>query len=786
VANEYIAGRRRFTSLAPGLVRMEFSPDGRFEDRRSLAAAAEKQPIPFQGIDKQNGTTVLDTGCIKILTRENDNEFFPSNLQIQWYEEGMFQHWSPGDKDHENLGATLHALDLYGLDARLEGVHVADSLPLDSKAGRWQLPFETHTQPPFHPVEGKGVREEAMADRKNRWGPIHAAIRYEPETVPIKTRNQIRDQYAYSPGILSRAGYCLLNDSWSAVLDEEDFPIERKRPGHMDWYFFCYGNDYRQGLKDFILLSGRAPLPGKNTFGIFFSRFPAYDEQEAREIVDRFEEEMIPLSVLVIDMEWHKKGWCHWDWNKDFYPDPPGFFDWAHKRGIQVTLNVHPDRIDSTDSHFEPLKKAVGEFTYPPAETTRDGETITEQRLNLCRKEEARPFFEICQKHIVDAGLDFWWLDGEAGWINGSQAHLVNNKFFYEDCEAADRRGMLLSRSGGVGSHRYGVFFTGDTFSDWKTLAMECEFNIRAGHLGIAYVSHDIGGFIHPKFPLMNPVLYIRWLQFGVFNPVLRFHSSPGSGSRQPWDYGETNFRIARKWLAVRNSLIPYIYTAARRHYEEGLPLVRGLFLDHPKENAAYRYDQFYFGNDFLVAPVLSEQTSRDVYLPEGRYYEFESARIVSGGKEFRRPAALEEIPLYVRAGAIIPRQQSGGPPAADFVENLVLDVYPGEEGRGELYEDVSRSRDYENGGFCRTRFFQSSGGKALTLAMEKPEGKPLVQKRRVAVHVYTKAKPANCEIDGKAVDPALVVYDSEKEMLRIDMGKRESGQPFELRLAWP
>ena len=156
---------------------------------------------------------------------------------------------------------------------------------------------------------------------------FHGVAQYQPDKLLVHTLNNLLDQYQYAPAVLSQSGYFLLNDSTSAVLDADDFPVERNTPGSTDWYFFCYGLDYKQALRDFILLSGRAPLPARHTFGLMSCRWPGYSETEARELIERYQHEGIPLSTIIIDMEWHKPGWCNWDWEPAMYPDPPAFFE---------------------------------------------------------------------------------------------------------------------------------------------------------------------------------------------------------------------------------------------------------------------------------------------------------------------------------------------------------------------------------------------------------------------------------------------------------------------------
>ena len=686
-----VIGKRRFTCLADGLVRLEFSPSGEFTEQRSMVAYAPQRPVPFARAEEKAGVLYLETARMSLRASQHDRDFFPANLEIRWRQHGLLQYWRPGDRDHRNLGGTIFSLDRFTNYAHLHGVQVAGSESPDAHGLRWVGGIFDLEDSAYYAESG---RSDVLQSIDSEFD-FHGAAQYQPEKLLVHTLNNLLDQYQYAPAVLSQSGYFLLNDSTSAVLDADDFPIERNLPGHTDWYFFCYGLDYREALRNFMLLSGRAPLPPRHTFGLMSCRWPGYSETEARELIERYQREGIPLSTIIIDMEWHKPGWCNWDWEQSMYPDPAAFFAWAHERGVQVSLNVHPQRIISDDSHFAPFVEAThGEQRLEPYTSDITGQPVRKIEVNIGDKAQALAFMDICHRPIVDLGVDFWWLDGYQGAINGTHPQLVANKLYYENAETAEKRSMLLARYAGLGSHRYGAFFTADTRTGWGVLQLLCEFNIRAGHAGVAYVSHDVGGFAHPEAPLIDPLLFLRWLQFSVFNPVLRFHAAPGSGSRHPWDYGAQNMEIARSWLRLRNSLLPYLYTAARLHYDTGLPLVRGLFLLHPEDSAAYRYDEFYFGDALLVAPMLTQDTHRTVYLPAGRWVDFRSGEMLAGGRELFATAPLSTIPVYVKAGSILPCQW-GDTPAAAHVERLLLDVYPGDDGTGELYEDDGTSQAY-------------------------------------------------------------------------------------------
>ena len=776
-----VRGKRRFTCLSTGLVRIEFAPDGVFEKRRSMVAYAEQKPLPFDSVEDDGEWLVLKTPRMEIRSRREDDAFYASNLEIRWWRRGLLNYWRPGLRDHRNLGGTVHSLDRFSDYAELGGeVHVADMESPDVKANEWTDGNYAWGAPPYFKMSDAEhlLGDQAVGDN------FHARIKFDNDKFLTSTVNLALDQYKYSPGLLSRSGYFFLNDSDSAVMDDDDFPVPRRRPGYQDWYFFAYSSDYRQALRDFRLLSGPAPLPAKNIFGIACCRWPAYDEAEARELIAEFNKHDIPLSGLIIDMEWHKDTWHNWDWNHEMYRDPAAFFAWCHENGIAVSLNVHPQAVRSDDSHFEAFVKATdGEDRIQRNVKEVDG-VFDLIEVDAADKKQARAFMEILHDETRDMGLDYWWVDGAKAEIDGStNEQLVTSKMYFENVETEEKRGMLLSRYGGLGTHRYGVFFTGDTRSQWGVLQRLCEFNIRAGHTGMGYISHDTGGFAHPKAPLIDPILYIRWLQFGVFNPVLRFHSAPGCGSRHPWDYGAENMSIAKHWLQLRNSLIPTLYAAAREHYESGLPIVRGLFLDEPDDDESYRFDQFMFGDSLLVAPILSHREDRSVYFPAGDWFEFETNRRIVGGRERTvNCQTLMDYPVYVRAGSLVVRQDSGvSRPTAPIVRHPVLDIYSGGDATAVLYEDDGQSHGYEADDYLKTIFQMRSDKHGFTVSARTEGGLPIPKRETFTLTMSLDKLPAEIKVNHRPVHLTDEAFDNENGRLRVKAQVEKIDADFEL-----
>jgi len=810
-------GKRRFSCLSPTLVRLEYAPDGVFEDRRSMVAYAQQKPIAFKSVTRDGAWEVLDTGFMQLRTTDNSQPANRLNLEIRWSDGKLLQFWRPGDRDYQNLGGTVRSLDRYGGEACvLDGVHPATMEAPDASGTNWPA----WTQCEVDPLYDK-LHPNAPANFNRGHWLLEAKRERNDGRYLERTFNWYKDARKFCPGVLSASGYYFLNDSESAVMDDDDFPVERNRPGCQDWYFFAYARDYKQVLTDFRLLSGPAPmLPHKN-LGIIFSRWPAFTEKEVETMAADFAANGYPLSTLVMDMEWHKEGWGHWEFNPELIPDPKRFFALCRKHGLDVTFNDHPLDVRDDDCHYADYVKQAG----PDVEIREreyNGKTLKMAKVDICNKQQNQAFRKVCHTHILDLGLDYWWNDGSRGQMSETAGQLVCNKTFFEESERDGRRGMLLARYGGLGSHRYGGFFTGDATSDYDVLRLQCEFNIRAGGVGLSNISHDIGGFcLAPSqvkknkagVEVIDAERYLRWLQFGVFNPILRFHSAPGSGSRRPDDYDAELNGACRHWLRIRHSLLPYLYTTMRHHHETGVPVTRGMFLEEPGNPDAYRFDQFYFGPDMVVAPVLSASRKRTIYLPsrraqgwtgpssarsdaagdvgvhldanDGLWWEFETAKRVSGGVEITRPVALNEVPVYVKAGSIIPRQDPDGEIHAGHIHELVLDVYPQRvlepavpAGSGILYEDDGRSPSYRDGTFCRTQFTLTNN----CLTGEVVEGKPLGMKRQITVILATEVMPRGAILNGQH---EIVSEPHGSNRSRFILPELPADMPFKLEIKW-
>ena len=320
-------GKRRFTCLSPTLVRIEYATDGVFEERRSIVAYAKQKPGAFKKVSRDGDWDVLDTGFMQIRTTDNAKSCDRLNLEIRWSDGKLMQFWRPGDRDYQNLGGTLRSLDRYSGEASaLDGVHPATMESPDASGTNWLA----WTQCEVDPLYDKLHPNPPENFQKRDWL-RGARAAYNDGVFLERTFNWYKDARKFCPGVLSVSGYYLLNDSESAVMDADDFPVERKRPGCQDWYFFAYAKNYKQALTDFRLLSSPVSMLPHKSLGIIFSRWPAFTEEEIKKMAQDFAANGYPLSNIVMDMEWHKEGWGHWEFNPELIPEPRRFFELCHK-----------------------------------------------------------------------------------------------------------------------------------------------------------------------------------------------------------------------------------------------------------------------------------------------------------------------------------------------------------------------------------------------------------------------------------------------------------------------
>ncbi|MBU0677461.1 MAG: DUF5110 domain-containing protein [Verrucomicrobia bacterium] len=555
-------------------------------------------------------------------------------------------------------------------------------------------------------------------------------------------------------GILSTDGGHFLQDHGRVYWNTKyDWPQSMQDQVAFDGYFFAYGQDFKGALKDFITVFGRIPMVPRWTFGFWYSRWYDYTDKEFVALAKRYDKEKIPIDVMIIDTDW-RDNWGGYDWSKRTFPNPEKALKNLHDLGLQTSLNDHPgydayESLPGNDSHIPAIAKKLGPL---PHEGRWACDWSNKKALKVWFDELLGPFF--------DQGMDFWWIDG---WIKrsfrGEDSQLWANWHYFDECEKrTGKRGMILSRWGGVGSHRFPVQFSGDTASEWDTLREQIQFTANSGNLGAIYWSHDIGGFFGKK---IDEELFIRWSQFGAMSPVFRTHSD--HGSREPWEYSEKAKALFRKQTRIRYALAPYFYTLAREAHDTGMPIIRPLYLEYNDNDggAFYRKHQYTIGRELLVIPAdgaADKKTgmySKRIYIPNGNWSGLETDETYFGMMDRSIDIPLEIIPTYVRKGAIIPCQAVGKRIGKDVPEEMQFDYYPDDlhPSHFELYEDDGDSKDYEKGRCAVTHVDGSRSGDTIMFKIAAPKGsyKNMPKKRsyvvRMAIDHDEKVGSAEAEV---------------------------------------
>jgi alpha-glucosidase len=650
-------GRARFTVLTPRLIRMEWTADGTFEDHASLVFVNRRLPVPDFKVSHESGWLVLSTAQLTVRYRRAGGEFTREDLRAEFTLDGKAVTWTPGTEDKGNLQGTIRTLD--------------------------------------------GVKGSA----------------------PLGT------------GLVSRDGWVVVDDSDRPLFDDSDWPwvMDRPRGRRQDLYLFAYGHDYKEAMHDFTLVAGKIPLPPRFAFGTWWSRYWAYTDTELQELVRGFHEHDVPLDVLVVDMDWHptfgvkwwenKKdqsghtlGWTGYTWNNSYFPDPPAFLDWVHRQGLKVTLNMHPaSGVQPFEAAYPEMARAMG---IDPASQKYVPFDITNKKF-------AENYFNILHHPLEKQGVDFFWLDWQQEQntsVAGVNPTWWLNYAHFTDMEREGKRPLLFHRWGGLGNHRYEIGFSGDTIMAWDSLAFQPYFTATAANVGYGYWSHDIGGHMRANLGAKPPSgqaqdpdypeLYTRWVQWGAFSPILRTHTTKDPDSeRRIWAYPVQFAEAMRDAFVLRYSLIPYIYTAARLTYDTGISIVHPLYYDYPEAKEAYDVkDEYLFGNDMVVAPITAPANrdtrlaTRTVWVPPGTWIEWFSGAVLQGPAKVERAFTLGEIPVYVKAGAVIPMQPKMRSTSEKPVDPLILTVFPGADtGTTRIYEDEGNTPGYTASAFAWT-----------------------------------------------------------------------------------
>ncbi len=644
------SGKARFTFLTSRLVRMEFDPDGTFEDKPSLTYWYRNQPAPQLSVTRKDKWLSIETDYLILHFYEN-NRFHWRDLWIELKENRRV--WRYGDAENTNLGGTTRTLD--------------------TTRGPLQL----------------------------------------------------------DPGLVSRSGWATVDDSKNLVLDDQLWPtLRNKSLGYKDIYFYGYAQYYLDTVKEHQLVSGKPGLLPRWALGNWWSRYWAYSSEELLNLMDEFENHEIPLSVCIVDMDWHKtktgnacSGWTGYSWNRELFPDPDEFIKQLHTRKLKTALNLHPaEGIHPHEDQYPLMATRMG----------LDPEEKEPISFDIADAKFAQAYFEVLHHPLEEQGVDFWWID----WQQGSQTKIegldplfwLNHTHYYDLGRKPEKRPFIFSRWPGLGGQRYPIGFSGDTVVDWTSLAFQPEMTATASNVAYGWWSHDIGGHCEG---VEEAELYLRWVQFGVFSPIFRLHSTNNEFiERLPWGHGLDILSLAREAMQFRHKLIPLLYTANAQNANTGEPIILPIYYTWPQFEEAYACpNQYTFCRQLLVAPVTdpidsaTALTRKIVWLPEGEWTNLFTHEQYQGGLWLSLYYELADIPVFAKKGAMILLNGDPVQNGVDLPEILQVKVFPGERGEFTLFEDSGEGQDYASGLVCETKIAHHYHDNQLTIQKFPSQG---------------------------------------------------------------
>ena len=584
-----------------------------------------------------------------------------------------------------------------------------------------------------------------------------------------RTLDTVNGETELENSVLSEENVGIFDDSNSLVIGENG-TIEPRKGSEVDIYVFLYGNDYLECQRDFTRLMGGVPMIPRFALGNWWSRYHAYTQEEYLSLMDRFERERLPFSVAVLDMDWHLvkiapeygTGWTGYTWNDELFPDHVKFLETLHSRNMKVTLNLHPhDGVAAHEKQYESIAEVMG--ADPKSKQTIEFDITDSKFLDA--------YFNCLLHPLEEEGVDFWWMDWQQGTkskLEGLDPLWALNHFHYIDNARDGKRPMIFSRYSGFGSQRYPIGFSGDTQITWESLDFQPYFTVSASNVGYGWWSHDIGGHMEGYY---DPELMVRWVQFGVFSPIMRLHSSNEAfNGKEPWNYGMYESAIIGDFLRLRHKLIPYLYTMNYRAHKELIPLMTPMYYYTDKKVS--NRNQYMFGDSMIAAPITSKSIEElqmgmaKVYLPAGKWYDFFTGASYEGDREYRVYRDLSKMPVFVKAGGIIPLSATDGNDVKN-PEVLEIRIYPGAENRFVMYEDDGETQNYKNGEFAETEFVLKTN--SFTICPVRGNSQSVPQKRRFKL-VFVNIE--NCfdkaEIDGNTVE-TRVSYDNAQLTVEVE-----------------
>ena len=702
-------GMMRIQPCRDSIVRITYSPTDQIPPQKQYVVIKEQwAPVPFS-VDVSEKEATISTAKLKVIVNKVDGSItYKDSIGRQLMMEGT-RTLTPVEVNGEKTFKAESFLNVYGSPEGLFGLG-------QHQAGVWN---------------------------------------YRGESVDVSQENS----NIAVPLLVSSNGYGLFWNNYSRSKFNNRFAnylyITSEVADTID-YYFIYGPELDQVVAGYRELTGPVPMFGKWAYGFWQCKNRYKSQAELLGVAHKYRELKIPVDNIVQDwFWWNRKGEHVFNAN---YPDPRGMVDELHKNNFHLMISVWPF-FEPGSKEYEYMDKQgwfIDKFKYDKLPYHRAGMAAYDASSPEARKY----YWELMNKALFSIGVDAWWLDTVEPETEGLEENiqlghklaigsgnryvnlypLLTEEGVYKGQRRASeqKRVFILGRSAFAGSQRAGVTaWSGDILSNFETFKRQIPAGLNYSLSGLPYWTTDIGGFVSgdPNDPAYRE-LFVRWFQFGTFSPIFRVHGTRSNDQNELWSYGPEAQKILTDYDRLRYELMPYIYSVAWKTTNEGYTPMRPLVMDFRADARALNIgDQFMFGPAILVNPVVEEKAvTRHLYLPQVKWYDFWTGATVEGGKAIDAPAPLEKMPVYVRAGSIIPigpDVQYAAEKAADPIE---LRIYPGTDGDFVIYEDENDNYNYEKGSYAVIPLHWNDANGTLTIGDRKGEFPGMLQNRRFRV----------------------------------------------------
>jgi alpha-D-xyloside xylohydrolase len=730
-------GTLKVQVCSDSVIHVIYSPTASFAKPTDLVVIKEHWPAAQWTMQSTNDAVTLTTSLLKVSVTRKDGAVAYAEVSGDTLLEEASRRLTPERVNGEDTYRAESAISVYGSHEGLYGLG-------QHQAGVWNY---------------RGESVDISQENSNISVPLMLSSKGYGIFWNNTSRSRFNNRFA---------NYLYISSEVADVID----------------YYFLYGPDFDKIVAAYRDLTGQAPMFGRWAYGFWQCKNRYKSQEELLGVARKYRDLHIPVDNLVQDwFWWNRKG--EFVFNKN-YPDPKGMVDRLHNENFHLMISIWPF-FEPGSANYDYMQNKgwfVDKFKYakPPYHT--DAMAVYDATSPEARKY----YWDQVNKGLFSIGLDAWWMDTTEPETEGQEENilldhklatgsgnryvnvypLLDTQAVYQGQRSASdkKRVFILSRSAFAGSQRNGVTaWSGDINSDWLSFRRQIPAGLNFAVSGIPYWTTDIGGFVfgNPTDPAFRE-LFIRWFQYGTFNPILRVHGTRHPDENELWSYGPDAQTILVNFDRLRYRMLPYIYSLAWKTTNEAYTPMRPLVMDFRTDSRAQNVgDQFMYGPAFLVNPVTDPAaTIRHLYLPETRWYDFWTGAAVEGGRTINAAAPLDRLPLYIRAGSILPlgpEEEWSTQKPADPIE---LRIYRGANADFTLYEDENDNYDYEKGAYSTIGLHWDDAQHTFTIGDRKGQFSGMLENRTFRVVFVTENHGAGVN---PASEPDKVVQYSGKQM---------------------